>query len=388
MIFDHAGRPRARISRWIPVTVFVVAIALSAVIIKNRPRPQPAEPEISIAPEISVVRVANSSARPVVATTGRVSSPHEIQVVSRVSGNIEFVSDNFRDGASFNKDDLLVKVEDHDYLVALAQSEASLASSLQQLATEQGLSDQAKREWRDLGNTEANALFLREPQLNAAKAQAEAARSGVAQAKLNLQRTQIIAPFDGVISARHADVGQFITTGTPIASVHSTERVQINISLTPNEMSDLGWQARSNLNLENMSAQIDYQIGRLSVSQLGVIQHVSPLIDPMTQMTEVLVDLDEDDLDRSPPSPGQFVEVRLTGEPIDNAVWVPQSALFEREQVLLANGSQLEIRAINVVANADSQILVVGLDDGDLVVTDRPLWVFPGEEVTPVITED
>jgi RND family efflux transporter MFP subunit len=388
MIFDQSGRPRARISRWIPVTVFLLAIALSVVIIKNRPRPQPAEPEVSIAPEISVIEVANSSARPAVTTTGRVSSPHEIQVISRVSGIIESVSDSFRDGASFTKDALLVKVEDHDYLVALAQSEASLASSLQLLATEQGLSDQAKREWRDLGNTEANALFLREPQLNAAKAQAEAARSGVAQAKLNLQRTQIIAPFEGVISARHADVGQFITTGTPIASVHSTERVQINVSLTPNEISDLGWQGRRSLNLENMSAQIDYQNGRLSISQIGIIQHVSPLMDPMTQMTEVLVDLDEENLNSSPPSPGQFVEVRFTGEPIDNAVWVPQSALFEREQVLLANQGQLEIRAIDVVANADSKILVVGLDNGDLVVVNRPLWVFPGEEVTPVLAED
>ncbi len=388
MIFDQTGRPRARLSRWIPVTVFALAIALSVVIVKNRPQPQPAEPEVSIAPEILVVKVTNSSASPVVSTTGRVSSPHEIQIVSRVSGIIESVPENFRDGASFDKNDPLVTIEDDDYLVALAQSEASLASAQQQLATEQGLSDQAKREWRDLGNSEANALFLREPQLNAAKAQTEAARSGVAQAKLNLQRTQIIAPFDGVISARHADIGQFVTTGTPIASVHSTERVQINISLTPNEISDLGWQARGDLNLENMSAEISYQIGRLSDSQMGLIKHVSPLMDPMTQMTEVLVDLDETNFDSPSPAPGQFVEVRLTGEPIENAVWVNQSALFEREQVLLANGNQLEIRAIDVVAHADSQILVVGLDDGDLVVTNRPLWVFPGEEVTPVIAED
>jgi RND family efflux transporter MFP subunit len=388
MLFDDQGRPRARISFWIPLAIFVLAIVLAVVIIKNRPRPEPAEQTEVITPEIMVVKVSNSSAHPVVSTTGRVSSPHEIQIISRVSGVIQFVSDNFRDGASFDTKDFLVQVEDHDYAVGLAQAEASLASAQQLLATEQGLSDQAKREWRDLGNTEANSLFLREPQLNSAKAQVQAAQFSLEQAKLNLQRTRITTPFEGVISARHADVGQFVTPGTPIATVHSTAKVQVNISLTPNEIADLGWQARGDVDLEQMSAQISYRLGRDNIVVQGDIKHISPLVDTMTQMTEVLVDLNTNQISSATPPPGQFVEARLTGESIDNAMWVPESALFEREQVLLANNNQLEIRAINVVANADSQILAVGLDDGDMVVIDRPLWVFPGEEVTPVLAED
>jgi len=288
MLFDDNGRPKSRLSIWVPLAVFAIAVALAATIIASRPRPQPADPEPTIAPEISVVRVSNTKATPVVSTTGRVSSPHEIQVISRVSGLIESVSDTFRDGAAFEEGDFLIQVEQHDYRVALTQSQASLASSQQLLATEQGLSDQAKRQWQDLGNSEANSLFLREPQLNSAKAQVEAARLSLEQAELNLQRTRIVAPFDGVISARFADVGQFVTAGTPIANVHSTARVQVKVSLTPNEISDLGWQARSRVNLDEMSVQIGYRIGRDSVSLEGVLQHVSPLMDAMTQMTEVL----------------------------------------------------------------------------------------------------
>jgi len=92
--------------------------------------------------------------------------------------------------------------------------------------------------------------------------------------------------------------------------------------------------------------------------------------------------------DFAPPAPGQFVEVRLAGEAVEQAMWLPQSALYEREQVLVANDNELNIKAINVIAAADGKILASGLEDGDLVVTDRPLWVFPGQEITPIILEN
>lgn len=387
MLFDDHGRPKSRISIWIPASVVAIAIVLAVLVVANRPRPEPATPTAAVIPEISVIEARNEAARPLVVTTGRVSSPHEINVVSRVSGIIESVAEIFRDGASFNGGNLLMKIEDYDYRVALNQSEASLASAQQQLATEQGLSDQARREWRDLGNSEANSLFLREPQLKSAKAQVAAAQSGVEQAELNLERTEIRAPFSGVISSRSADAGQFISAGTIVAEVHSTEAIQVKVSLTPNEIFDLGWQNRASVQLENMSARVFYQAGSNSIDQQATLRHISPLIDPMTQMTEVTIDLLTADINLSSPSPGQFVEVHLEGESLDAAVWVPQSALYERDHVLVANDGKLEIRAVNIVAATDGRALIVGLNDGDLVVIERPLWIFPGQEVAPVISE-
>ncbi len=389
MLFDENGRPKRRISIWIPLGVLAISLVLASIIIINRPKPLPAEPVTEIAPEVQAVRVINIQAKPVVTTTGRVSSPHQINIVSRVSGIIESVAENFRDGASFAKGDLLLKIEDQDYRIALSQSEASLASALQLLATEQGQADQAKRQWQDLGNAEANALFLREPQLNAAKAQVTAARANLEQAELNLQRTEIRAPFTGVISEIYADVGQFVTTGSSLAEVQSTERVQIKASLTANEISDLGWQNLNGLSLEGTTAQISYQVGRTLITREALVQYLSPLIDPMTQMSEITLDLIKDEENIEPtPFPGQFVDIRLEGAPVEQVVWIPQTALFERNQLLLANDNTLRIREVDILASTEGRILVKGLSDGDLVVTDRPLWIFPGQRVTPVLAGD
>ena len=383
MIFDTKGQPKKRISLWIPFSMAAAAILLAVIIIKNRPQPEPSEPDVAIPAEIQVIEVINTPEKPQVVTTGRVGSLYESQITAQVSGLIEAVSDNFRDGASFSEGEILVQIEQQDYQLALAQSQSSLASAMQQLALEQGQAEQARREWRDLGNSEANALFLREPQLNAAKAQVEAAESSIQQAELNLQRTNITAPFDGVISTRQADIGQFVTAGSPVASMNSTNLIEVSVSLTPNQIADLGWLDRGLINTEGLVAEILYKSGQEQIRQVAFVKHISSLIDPMTQMTQVLLDIEKDPSGPALPPPGQFVDVALQGQTTENAIWLPESVLFERNQVLLANEGILEARDINPIARAQSQILVKGLEDGDLVVLERPLWIFPGQRVTP-----
>ena len=73
MLFDNHGRPKQRLPIWIPALVCVLTLALAAVIVANRPRPEPTEPDAPVIPEISVVEVHNAQARPLVATTGRVN---------------------------------------------------------------------------------------------------------------------------------------------------------------------------------------------------------------------------------------------------------------------------------------------------------------------------
>ena len=81
--------------------------------------------------------------------------------------------------------------EKADYEFAIARARAQEAASAQRVAEERGRNLQAQREWRDLGTTEANDLFLRKPQLRAAEASLAAAQADVAAAELALERTTV-----------------------------------------------------------------------------------------------------------------------------------------------------------------------------------------------------
>ena len=195
------------------VIVVVVGFGIAFQILTGKPKPEPmalAEP-----PPIPVQTVVASpqSERLWITTQGTVEPTIATRLSAEVSGQVLKVSNNFVEGGFFRKGDILLEVQATQYQLALARAQSQLAAAEQRLAEEQGRALQAKREWRDLGSESANALFLREPQLSAAKASLEAAKFEVQKAEQDLDKTRIRAPFDGRVRQKLADLGQYIGVG-------------------------------------------------------------------------------------------------------------------------------------------------------------------------------
>ena len=105
----------------------------------------------------------------------------------------------------------------------------------QLLASELGKVKQAKREWRDLGDQASNDLFLRKPQLASARSAVASAEANLQQARLNLSRTKIKAPFTGQLLSKHADLGQFVTQGMSLADIYSTATAEVRLPITADQ---------------------------------------------------------------------------------------------------------------------------------------------------------
>lgn len=365
---------------WIaPVLVLFAGIAILVAVIALRPQPAEAPAEPAYLPPVSVIRIDLQEGYPRVETTGRVTSRYEINLVPQVSGQIDSTSNLFRPGASFRQGDLLATLDDTDYRAQLVQAEAQLASARQQLASEQGLARQAQREWRDLGNAEANALFLREPQLASAQAQIEAAEAALERARIDLQRTRITAPFDGVVVTVNANQGQYVSPGTPLAVLNSTAELQVETALSTTELEAIGWSRRDGDLTRMPDAKLTSSLWPRHVA--ARISHISPRVDSMTQLTPVLLDVVDD---QGQLTSGQFVQVEINGSVRDNLAWIPQVALYERAQVLrLDTTNSIEMVPVQIVSREPGRLLVAGLNQNDRIVTDRPLWVFPGQQVQP-----
>ena len=143
--------------------VLLLGGGLSYALLVGKPGPQPqALPELT--PPLVDVMVAVPAGRSLsVETQGTVRPLREIKLVSQVGGRVEAVSPRFAEGGFFAAQALLVKVEDTDYQFVIARAESQVAAARQRVAEEQGRALQARREWRDLGSEQANALFLRKP---------------------------------------------------------------------------------------------------------------------------------------------------------------------------------------------------------------------------------
>ena len=183
-----------------PMVAFIVGVGVIMALVNNKKAPYASNtPDKTEKITVAVKAAQPEMAALSVTTQGTVEPKRRINLVSEVSGRVIHVASQFDDGGFVQQGELLVQLDDRDYRAQFLDAQARLASAEQLLAQEQGRSKQARQEWRDIGSQEANELFLRVPQLNAAKAEVASAQAALDTAQANLERTQLTAPFDGRI---------------------------------------------------------------------------------------------------------------------------------------------------------------------------------------------
>ena len=84
------------------------------------------------------------------------------------------------------------------------------ASFVFSFAEEEADAAVARREWEQLGEGPGSPLVLREPHIAEAQAAVTAAEAALEKARLDLERTEVRAPFAGRVRHKNIDVGQFV----------------------------------------------------------------------------------------------------------------------------------------------------------------------------------
>ncbi|MAJ60065.1 MAG: hypothetical protein CBC48_08800, partial [bacterium TMED88] len=153
-----------------------------------------------------------------VRSQGTVAPRTESDLIPEVSGRVVWVSPKLVSGGFFEFDEPLLRIDDRDYAAALARAEADVAradSEAQHAASE------LKRQ-QGLARSKANSRSQLSDALRAdrvTEASLKAAKSQLGVAQRDLARTEIRAPFEGRVRNEDIDVGQFVSRGTPVATL-------------------------------------------------------------------------------------------------------------------------------------------------------------------------
>lgn len=372
--------PLALIILLLGVAGFVALLNLKP---RPEPRPEPEPPK----PVVQAERIEVQTRALGVQTQGSVQPRRAIQLVSQVGGQIVEVAPEFVTGGRFSSDDWLVRIDERDYRFALAGAESRLRDAERMLAEERGQSRQAEREWRDLGNEDANALFLRQPQLAAAEAAVEAARAERDQAQLELERTEVSAPFSGRISETLVDLGQFVSPGTQIAEIYDDSVARVRLPLTDAQAALLDLpRAGSGEVSDGPAVTLRGRVSGQAHQWQGRIKRTEASLDLQSRMAYAVAEVEGPfDLERHP-APllmGLFVDAEIEGRVLDNVVSLPSSAIFQRDRLYSVNAEgEVEEQRVQVLRTEGERVWVRGdLTDGDAVIVDRQGYVSPGVAV-------
>jgi RND family efflux transporter MFP subunit len=369
-------------SRKTSVFLIILAITVGVIVLMIAGAKRPAERDAQdvIVPAVNVYQVVIEEQPAPVFAQGTVAPLREIDIVSRVSGIITDVGDSFHNGDFFEQGDSLVLLEQDDYEIALTRARAQLAEAERILAQEQGQSRQAAREWRDLGNDEANSLALRKPQLDAAEANVSAQRANVRQAELNLQRTRITAPFNLRVAEKFVELGQYVTPGQKIAHVYSTDAVQVRVPLTDRQVRLLNLPNRS-VQEYSIPAAVNAVYGGKSHVWNGLVKRVEASLNVASQTVYAVIEINDLSAENTGTTlpVGLFVEVDIRGEVIPGSINLPRSALKPGNVIFVVRDGKLQFVEADLLQSTRTQVLVIAdLVEGDQVVTDQMPYAVPG----------
>ena len=326
----------------------------------------------------------------VIRSQGSVRPRTQTTLVSEVSGKIVRVSPNFVAGGFFNAGDVLLEIDPSDYETALKRAEASLASRQAQLVDERARSEQALKDWRNLGREgEPSDLVLRKPQLADALANVQAAEADLEKARRDLERTRISVPYDGLVRDKRADIGQYVNPGTELGVSFAVDTAEIRLPLSTADLAYLDLPSATDRDSRRypdvtLSAEEGDEVKRWNAQVIrteGVLDETSRVLYAVAQVVDpygLLGQSDQPELRM-----GTFVRAEITGRRIENAVVLPRHVLHADHTVLVANEERkLEVRQVTV-ARAEPRFvyLTAGVEDGEEVVTTTLDAPIPGTQL-------
>jgi RND family efflux transporter MFP subunit len=373
----------------ITIAVLVVGILFIVAVATLKPKPEKVKrlpPPLLL---VEVIDAAPQTLRPTIASQGTVAPRREIDLVSQVSGKVIDVNQRYANGSFFRQGDTLIQLESSDYKFAVIRAKAQLAKAKEQVALEKGRSRQAKREWRDLGDTTANALFLRAPQLASAQAALESARADLDKANLDLSRTSIAIPFQGRIRQTFVDLGQFITPGTRIAKIYSTDIVEVRLPLNDRQTAliDLPVNFENTQSANYPEVVLRRQVGSKTYKWQGKIVRTEASIDIQSRMTYAVAEVQnpfktDPNSDRPPLSIGLFVEAEIAGRPMTNAQELPKNIVYRGNEVLVLNkNDEVSFKTLSVVQSTADSLITNSIESGTRIVGTRIALPVPGMRV-------
>ena len=335
---------------------------------------------------VDAIRLVSSPLTMTVETQGEVVAKTRTSLVAEVSGLVTSINERFVAGGSFSAGDVLVTIDDRNYLAEVQKGHASVATANLKLAEQQGLSAYAETEWqRSRGAAPPSDLALRKPQINEAKANLAFSEADLIRKQGDLQRTRLRAPYNGLVEARSVNVGQYVTPGTPIGVIFAMDVVEVRLPIPLHEVEFLDLPNVINNDTHRIAARLDSIVLAGRASWEAEIVRVEAVMDRKNRVLYAIAEVQDPYATGVPPlRVGNYVKASIAGRRFESMARIPRSAVRPGDKIwLIDSDSRLMQRQIKPV-RADEDFVYVdsGIEDGELLLMtplDNPL---PGIQVT------
>ncbi len=382
------ARPFLRVL--LPLAVLAAGLLGARWLISHSPHVQRRATE-PVPPLVETVPAEPSTQTVRIAGMGTVIAAQKIDLQPEVSGRIIWQSPKLQPGGLFRAGERILQIDPRDYEFAVKQKEAAVEEARLQVSLEKGREVIAKREWKllegDIALDQASRdLALRRPQQKNARAALEAAESALEQARLQVERTTVYAPFHALVQEEFVDEGKLVNPQTRLATLVGTDRFWVKASVPVDRLQWIRRPGSEEIEKSKVTI-INEPSDNARIERPGRLVRVLGDLDPVGRMARVLIEIDDPLCLKKKRGPeciplmlGAYVRVEIQGRRLEGIFTVPRRAVREGDRVwLLDNKDRLVIRPVKILWKGEKSVLVRnGLKDGDRIITNPIPSAVPG----------
>lgn len=374
----------------IPALVIIASIFGAVTLMATSPQVEPNVPE-PVAPTVRVVDIVPQSIQLSVQSQGTVAPNTESELIPEVSGRVIWVSKSLVNGGYFEEGDVLLRLDDQDHRSSLQRAKAALTRAEAEF-------QHARFEYRRMQSLEERQLASRsqiENSLRASRvseATLQDARASYAQAARDLERTQLKAPFTGLVRKESVDIGQLVGRGSAVATIYASDQAEVRLPIADRQLAFLNLPVghRGELPLDqqpNVRLSAEYAGRKLEWN--GKIVRTEAQIDTSSRMVHVIARVANEN-QVTPLVVGLFVKADIEGVLANDIVVLPRNALRNGGRVLVVDeNNKLRFREIETLRLYKDDVLIkAGLEAGERVCISPMQTPIEGMTVNPIVDSD
>lgn len=304
--------------------------------------------------EVEAVELDYETIEDRIFSTGTVQANEVVELATEASGLITGIY--FEEGSRVEKGDVLLKINDSELQAQRQRAEFRLNLAEQREERQARLLERGGISQDDYDAT-LNEVNVLKSELKLIDAQ--------------IEKTELIAPFTGMLGLKYASPGAYITPTSRIASLQEVNPVKIDFSVPERYISKI-----------RPGITINFTVQGVDSTFTGEVYAVEPRVDTETRTLQIraLSENGENLL-----YPGAFANIELILDQIENALMVPTISIIPElnaQKVFVSNNGVVEQRMVTTGIRTSEKVQIInGLERGDVVLTTGLLQVRPGMEV-------
>lgn len=310
-------------------------------------------------------------------SNGTLTAKNKIDIVSRTQGVFQGGDRSFRAGVYFNEGDVLVSIDNAEYLANLRASRAQLLQSITAILGDLKFDYvDAFDEWNNyVQEFDVNRTIKELPATNSTREKAFINGKNIVTQYYNIKAQevqnsyyQIRAPFGGILRENLVDKGAMISPGQNLGTFISPSTYELEVKINPSE-----------LKLISVGKSVALTNGDKTQTWTGTITRINKVIDPQSQSALAIVEVKGKDLRE-----GMFLQAEISTVELKDVAEVQRNLLIDDNYVFVVADSLLQKQEIDVLHIGDKTVFISGLSNGIWLVQKPVSGAFDGMKVNPI----